>query len=220
MTSKEKIEYVWNKVIEKARISPVGVFYVDCNPFIDIDANGGVPDEAPVLISKKEQVEILKKFENDGLTVFLNFDGDNKGAWMVLADADQKDKNISPYSNSRTGTQIGVEKKTGTDLGRGVFYLRGEPIQISTKAGTENNSLRLLKTLLKDPEKEWFKDELLEDWEGRQLYKKDLKEIPRNRVYDAAEKLNSKIQKSVGITDFIIFDTNKFKINPLYFRDL
>lgn len=218
MTSKEKIEYVWDKVIEKARLSPTGVFYVDCNPLVDVNANGGVPDDAPVLISNKEQTAILQKFEKDNLVVFLSLDDDYKGGWMVLADADLKDKKISPYFNSKTGTEIGEVKISKTDLERGIFCLNGEPIQISTKAGTENNSLRLLKTLLKDPEREWFKDEILEDWEGRVLDKTSLKEIPRNRVYDASEKLNSKIQKQTGMKDFIIFDTSKFKINPLCFK--
>lgn len=99
MNSREKIEYMLQKVRGKARISPVGFFYVDCSPHIDIEENGGVPDDAPVLFSRADQVSTLRKFKEDGLLFGVEFEKDYKGAWVALMNLD-KDSDINPYDNN------------------------------------------------------------------------------------------------------------------------
>jgi len=96
MKSEEKIEYMLNKVRKIARINPAGYFFVDCVPHIDIEANGGVPDEAPILFSTADQIMVLKKFDQDGLLFGLKLDKKRKGAWTVLMNLD-KDSDENPY---------------------------------------------------------------------------------------------------------------------------
>lgn len=100
MNSKEKIEYMLHKVREKARISPAGFFFVDCNPFIDIKGNGGVPDEAEVLLSQLEQINILKKFQKDGLLFGVEFEKDRRGARVALMNLD-KNSDENPYTQKQ-----------------------------------------------------------------------------------------------------------------------
>lgn len=102
MTSKEKIEYMLNKIREVARISPSGYFYVDCSPLVDIEKNGGIPDEAPVLISQMEQVSLLKKFQKDNLIFSIEFDKDYKKALIALMDLEiENDDNPYLYKNKK-----------------------------------------------------------------------------------------------------------------------
>ena len=221
MTSREKIEYVWDRVIERARISPVGFFYIRCTPLIDIELNKGIPDDAPIVISREEQLSIIRKFEEDGLLLFVDYKSDKDGVWAALSDPEIKDKNGSPYIFSTTGTQIEPEEKTTTNLGKGVLCIKGKEVRVGTKSGAETNSLMLLKTLMKEPERPWFKDEIYEDWEnGNPIYKEDLDKVPQNRLYNAARALNVTILEQSGVKDFIEFDTKKFQINQRYLRDL
>lgn len=99
MNSREKIEYMLQKVRGKARISPAGFFYIDCSPYIDIEANGGAPDDAPVLFSQADKVSTLRKFEADGLLFGVEFEKNYKGAWVALMNLD-KDSDVNPYNNN------------------------------------------------------------------------------------------------------------------------
>ncbi len=103
----------------------------------------------------------------------------------------------------------------GVDVKRGVLRLEGKDIEIS-KGGKETYSMQLLSTLQKDPGHEWFKDEILTDWG----YSEDEQgRLARNRVYNAARKVNELIDKTARIPDFIQFNTAKFWINPKYLKD-
>lgn len=209
-----------NQVRERARISPAGFFFVSCSPVLDIKGNRGVPDEAPVTFSQADQVSILQKFEKDGLLFSIEFEKDYKGAWVALMNLD-KDDDVNPYAQSQSGTELVYAKPLHTDLGKGILCINGQLVTISTKAGKENNPLRLLKTLMKDPKRYWFEDEILEDWEG--VNAKECKQqgrIPRNRVYFAARILNTKVLEGVNARDFIDFDTSKFRINQKYLNSL
>lgn len=108
MTSKEKIEYMLDKVREKARISPTGVFHVECVTYVY--SENGVPFEDMVLLSRSEQMIILKKFESDGLLFFVEPDTDGRGAMVALQNLD-KDSDENPYEKTPV---LKVELKAGT----------------------------------------------------------------------------------------------------------
>lgn len=101
------------------------------------------------------------------------------------------------------------------DQDRGILVIDGIEILVGKKIGVENNQIRLLATLMKDPSKTWFTDELIEDWDefGAGTY-----DVPRNRFYDPAHKLNKTIEIATGINDFIEYTTKKININPSYLK--
>lgn len=218
MTSKEKIKYLLEKIKEKARISPLGAFYLPLVTVIDVDANGGVPDGAPVVFSLNEQRDVLEKFESDLLIWII--EQDDRGAWVALCNLDIEAEG-SPYDASQSGTLLVKPYSIKTDLEKGVLVVNEKPVFISTKGGKENNPLRLLKTLIKDPERYWFVDEIQEDWEGKH-YEIRRKQglIPRSRVYHAARALNAKILEKSGSRDFIECGTSKYRISPKYLASL
>lgn len=216
MTSKEKIEYLWEELIESTRLRSDGFFYLKCYPTIDIEANNGIPDDAPIIFSTGDKVAILQKFEKDDLIIFLNYDEKNKTATGFITDMSLKEQDACPYSFSRSGSVLMKKPKIKTNLNLGILIIDGITVEISSKAGIENNPLRLLKTLAKEPDKVWYKDEIIEDWEGKVLDVATFKRIPRNRVYSSAKSLNNKIGQKTNLKDFILFDTHKFQINPKY----
>lgn len=218
MTSKEKIEYMLHEIREAARISPSRGVHVSIQPVLDVEANGGVPDGAPVLFSVDEQVSVLEKFEAKDLIDLVIFDDDRRGAAMLLYKLDI-DSDDNPFEKS-SNLPRGNKKALTTNLKRGVLVINGKSISISTSAGKENYPLQLLRTLVKDPEKDWFKDEILGDWEGKDAIEIDERDYPRKRVYAAARALNIKIQEQADIKDFVIFGISKFHINPQYLDDL
>lgn len=85
MTSREKIEWVRKAILEEAEINPSGLFRFDLYNVRDIDANGGIPDEAPLLISKKEQWSIIQKLEEEGFVKNVSLDDNEKNlAWLEM----------------------------------------------------------------------------------------------------------------------------------------
>jgi len=110
MTSKEKIEYVWNKIIEAGTLSPTGMFYVDCAPLIDIETNNGIPDDAPEIISKVDQVRILQKLHTEGRLVKVDFVDNHKGAWVVLTNPEVIESTPIP---EKEDSIIKIEVKNG-----------------------------------------------------------------------------------------------------------
>lgn len=218
MSSKEKIKHLLNAIKEKARISPSGAFYLLLTPLIDVSENGGLPDGAPVIFSLSEQRGVLEKFESDMLIWIM--EQDERGAWIVLLNLDIE-ADGSPYDSSQSGTLLVKPYSLKTDMEKGVLVVNEKPVFISTKGGKENNPLRLLKTLMKEPEKYWFEDEILEDWEGKHYeVRRQQGLIPRNRVYHAARALNAKILDRSNTRDFIDHDTAKYRINPKYLGSL
>lgn len=219
MNSKEKLDYFLTEILEVARINPIGLIFIEYIPILDIEGNGGIPDEAPIIISATEKRNMLFKFEQDGLIMTFgeenNHRGNPRGAWIALTGID-RDQTVSPYSLSKSGTQIVDED---TDLDRGVLRVENQLVQLSTKAGKENNPLRLVKTLMKEPSKYWFEDEILEDWDGVGFETRK-SQMPKNQIYHSAKNLNKKIQEVTGISDYIEHDTSKFRINPKYLNNL
>lgn len=152
MTSREKIEHMLHKVREKARISPTGFFYVDCNPFVDIEGNRGVPDEAPVLLSQLEQINLLKKFEKDNLLYSVEFEKDHKGAWVALMNLD-KDSDVNPYDNNG---EVNKSKQTTEVVVQGGILAINEKtgyVRLNTVEKTLNHTgweFKIILTLIKN----------------------------------------------------------------------
>jgi hypothetical protein len=87
MTSREKIEWVKRMITEEAELNPSGLFSLDLITLFDIEANGGIPDEAPVLISKKEQWSIIQKLEEKGFIKNVSLDKNKKNrVWLEMGD--------------------------------------------------------------------------------------------------------------------------------------
>lgn len=79
------------------------------------------------------------------------------------------------------------------------------------KKGKETDGILLLETLLEDPNRIWYLDEIKENLG----YRFD-EELPKNKYYHARNKINEIINKETEIDDFIIGKTKEFQINPKY----
>jgi len=98
------------------------------------------------------------------------------------------------------------------DSDKKVLKIAGKSVSLAKK-GKETDSIKLLETLLKDTEKTWWNDEILEDWG----YRTD-EDTTKNKTYHAGKGLNKKIKDVAGIEDFIEHTTTEFKINPRYLK--
>jgi hypothetical protein len=93
MTPKEKIKWVRDRINGLAEMNPAGGLYYDVAPVIDVEANGGIPDEAHVILSRSEQRSIIRKLEEEGFVKNVTFDEDKRGVWfeMVPRGANKKE---------------------------------------------------------------------------------------------------------------------------------
>lgn len=99
------------------------------------------------------------------------------------------------------------------DAKRGVLKFAGQDIELSKK-GKETDAVLLLQTLLKQKTTDWMhNDEILEDWGYND---DDQKNLPKNKVYFAAQKINNAVAIKTKIEDFIECNTTKARINPKY----
>jgi len=100
MTATEKIDFVKNMIREKAEISPAGPFCIDLFDVLNIEANGGIPDEAPVLMWISEEKSIIKKLEEEEFIKNVQWDKENKRkVWLEII-KNEKDEENSCYSAS------------------------------------------------------------------------------------------------------------------------
>lgn len=99
------------------------------------------------------------------------------------------------------------------DAKRGVLKFAGKEIELSKK-GNETDAVLLLKTLLGEKINNWkYNDEILADWGYND---DDQKNVPKNKVYFAGQKINNAIALKTQIEDFIECNTSKARINPKY----
>lgn len=99
------------------------------------------------------------------------------------------------------------------DEKRGILKFAGQEIELAKK-GKETDAVLLLSTLLKEETTDWkHNDEILADWG---YHDEDRKEIPRNKVYFAGQKINNAVELKTKIADFIECNTSKARINPKY----
>lgn len=99
------------------------------------------------------------------------------------------------------------------DAKRGVLKFAGQEVELSKK-GKETDAVLLLKTLLKEETNEWkHNDEILADWGYND---EDQKNVPKNKVYFAGQKVNTAVALKTQIDDFLECNTTKVRINPKY----
>ncbi len=95
----------------------------------------------------------------------------------------------------------------------GILKFAGQEIVLS-KSGKETDAVLLLKTLLKAKSGEWkHNDEILEDWGYGD---EDTKDLPKNKIYFAGQKINNAVALKTKINDFIECNTAKARINSKY----
>lgn len=93
MTPEEKIAFVKKMIIDKAAISPSGLFSLDLLQIIDTEATGGIPDEAPVILFRKEQWSIIKKLEEENFVINVQLDEEKE--WRVWLEIPKKATRVS-----------------------------------------------------------------------------------------------------------------------------
>ncbi len=99
------------------------------------------------------------------------------------------------------------------DAKRGTLRFAGREIELAKK-GKETDAVLLLKTLLKADIDEWVhEDEILGDWGYND---DDRKDLPKNKVYFAGQKVNTAVELKTSISDFLECSTTKARINPKY----
>ncbi len=96
---------------------------------------------------------------------------------------------------------------------RGVLKFAGQDIALSKK-GKKTDAVLLMQTLLKEKTSDWkHNDEILTDWGYND---DDQKDVPKNKVYFAGQKINNAVALKTHIEDFIECNTSKARINPKY----
>ena len=112
MTPKQKIALVKKMIKEQAEISPPGLFCIELADFVDLEATGGIPDEAPVLMPISEQKSVIKRLEAEGFVANVREDKDNgRRVWLEVAEAkggsrEKRPRDISPHIQSMDGEKI------------------------------------------------------------------------------------------------------------------
>jgi len=94
MTSKQKISFVKKMILEKAEISPSGRF---CVSLVSIVEDLDFPDEAPVLLSRKEQWSIIQKLEEEGFVQNIELDEKKQFAYLEMAKPKKRHSNLYTY---------------------------------------------------------------------------------------------------------------------------
>ena len=85
MTPKDKIAFVKKRIKEVAETHPSGTVDIELVPVVDLEANGGIPDDAPVLLSRKEQWAIIQKLGEEGFVENIELDEDGRRVRLELA---------------------------------------------------------------------------------------------------------------------------------------
>lgn len=88
----------------------------------------------------------------------------------------------------------------------GILILQGKEIDFSKKY----NQKGLLTSLFKDKKKNWYYDEIIEDW-GEEYEKGDWR-----KCYTAGDEINKEILIKTGISNFIVKNTKQIKISSRY----
>lgn len=94
MDAQEKIDYIKELITEKAKISPSGSFFVQLADVVDLEATGGIPDEAPVLFSNKEQWSVIQKLEEEGFIKNVQRDENKYKVWIELSKKKTRRSNV------------------------------------------------------------------------------------------------------------------------------
>lgn len=107
MTPKEKIAFVKKLIQDVSETHPSGTFHIQLADVIttqDLEANGGIPDDAPVSLSRKEQRAIIKKLEEEGFVENVEFD--EKGRCVRLELVKSKTRRSNLLSHIKTTDEL------------------------------------------------------------------------------------------------------------------
>ena len=149
MTSREKIQEVKNKILEKRELSSQGFISLRLHNIQHAPSDwNGIPDDLPITFSIKEQITVLEKFKQLNFIDFLSFDK-NTAHFVVIA----KEK-LEKYFGENSEVKVH----------NGYLFLIGEKVLISTETDRETFQFFLLKKLLEKPYRKWSEDELVDDY--------------------------------------------------------
>jgi len=100
-----------------------------------------------------------------------------------------------------------------TEYKDGILFFVGKKIDFNRK----HNQKDLLTTMFREPHKNWYYDEIQEDWDpvmGADLHKDN----PNywKKFYSAGDKISNAIALETQVGDFLIKDTKQIQINPKY----
>lgn len=96
------------------------------------------------------------------------------------------------------------------DVNCSVLQFAGKSIVISKR--NKGDAHDLLKTLFRDPTKQWNTDEILDDWH----FSHDKKMVPKNKTYQAGKAVNRIVCAQTLRDDFLITNTKYVQVNPKY----
>jgi len=99
---------------------------------------------------------------------------------------------------------------------KGILSFAGKNVELAKK-GNETDAVLLIKSIIWVPKWEYkYEDEILEEWDPTWIY---AKKWAKNKVYDAARRVNELVLRETKIEDFLEHWTKKFRINPRYLKN-
>ncbi len=123
---------------------------------------------------------------------------------------------VEELTDGKSNTQSVQPKeptKSETDFRAGVLYFQNKEFDFNNKP----NQKELLDIIFKDRHRDWFYDEMLEEWD--ELKKLNLIKLPEKywKKFDTAgNSINEAIAIETTIKDFIKKNSKKIRINPKY----
>jgi len=110
------------------------------------------------------------------------------------------------------GKDIEKREDEGATLNNNILFFQKKEFNFKDSP----NQCDLLNTLFKDINKEWYYDEIQEDWDPVN-FEESLKENNYwRKFYGSADEINKKIAIETGKKEFLIKNTKKIRINPKY----
>lgn len=156
-----------------------------------------------------EIVKILSYLEKEGKIKVRNWNDEDIWNIKLHTTPLSLESIISSEPNS---DQIEDKENSAIKYDQGVLYFKGKEIDFRNK----QNQKDLLETLFKEKDKNWFYDEIEEDWDETGI---DMEKNPKDywrKFYSAGDDINTAVAKKTQIEDFIIKNTKEIRINPKY----
>lgn len=115
-------------------------------------------------------------------------------------------------STAHPAQKVAQETSPKADFIDEILHFQNKEIDFRNK----QNQKDLLKTLFKDRSKNWFYDEVQEDWDETGIDKAKYSKNFWNKFYTAGDKINMAVAVETSVKDFIIKNTKEIRINPKY----
>jgi len=158
--------------------------------------------------SKKDKKTLLKIFE--GAISPLLHKGDNNKA----EEYKNRFNTLLKLEGYLVGDTVKDSNKFKIKFSDGVLYFQEKKLDFNRKPKQKD----LLNTLFKDLKKNWYYDEIQEDWDpvlDIDEYRKDDKKWYM-KFYSAGDEINQAIAIETGVKDFITKNTKRIRINEKY----